>query len=174
MRFPPSVNIEIHYDWISSVQFSHSVMSNSLWPHGLQHSRLPWSFLKLMSIELVMWLNKRVFYWLKILIKRIHDRIFPLAHSCFHLFSTLVLIADACMFAKSLHSCLILCHPMDYSQPGSSAHGILQARIQEWVAMPFSRVSSQPRIKPVFLRSPALARRFFTTSTTWEAHRNIP
>ena len=35
--------------------------------------------------------------------------------------------------------------PVDYSPPGSSVHGILQARIQEWVAMPSSRGSSQPR-----------------------------
>ena len=34
---------------------------------------------------------------------------------------------------------------MDYSPPGSSVHGILQARILEWVAIPFSRGSSQPR-----------------------------
>jgi len=34
---------------------------------------------------------------------------------------------------------------MDCSPPDSSVHGILQARILEWVAMPFSRVSSQPR-----------------------------
>ena len=38
-----------------------------------------------------------------------------------------------------------LCDPMDCSLPGSSVHGILQARILEWVAMPFSRGSSQPR-----------------------------
>ena len=37
------------------------------------------------------------------------------------------------------------CQPMDYSPPGSSVHGILQARILEWVAFPFSRGSSQPR-----------------------------
>jgi len=38
-----------------------------------------------------------------------------------------------------------LCNPMDCSPPGSSVHGILQARILEWVAVPFSRGSSQPR-----------------------------
>ena len=38
----------------------------------------------------------------------------------------------------------ILCDPMDCSQPGSSVHGILRARIVKWVAIPFSR-SSQPR-----------------------------
>ena len=50
-----------------------------------------------------------------------------------------------CMYAKSLQSCLTLCDPMDCSPPGSSVHGILQARILEWVAMPFSRGSSRPR-----------------------------
>ena len=42
-------------------------------------------------------------------------------------------------------SCLTLCNPVGYSLPGSSIHGILQARILEWVAMPSSRGSSQPR-----------------------------
>ena len=42
-------------------------------------------------------------------------------------------------------SCLTLCNPMDYSPPGSSVHGILQARILEWIAIPFSRGSSWPR-----------------------------
>ena len=41
--------------------------------------------------------------------------------------------------------CLTLCDPMDCSPPGSSAHGISQARILEWVAMSFSRGSSHPR-----------------------------
>ena len=49
--------------------------------------------------------------------------------------------------------CLTLCDPMDCSPSGSSVLGILQARILEWVAMPFSRGSSQPKIKP---RSPTL------------------
>ena len=39
----------------------------------------------------------------------------------------------------------ILCDPVDYSLPDSSVHGILQARISEWIAIPFSRGSSQPR-----------------------------
>ena len=41
---------------------------------------------------------------------------------------------------KVVQSCLTLCDPMDYS-----VHGIIQARILEWVAFPFSRGSSQPR-----------------------------
>ena len=41
--------------------------------------------------------------------------------------------------------CLTLCNPMDCSLPGPSVHGILQARILEWIAIPFSRGSSQLR-----------------------------
>ena len=44
------------------------------------------------------------------------------------------------MHVKSLQLCLTLCNPMDYSP--SAAHGILQARILEWVAISFSRGSS--------------------------------
>jgi len=43
--------------------------------------------------------------------------------------------------------------PIDSIPPGSSVHGILQVRILEWVAVPFSRGSSNPGVKP---RSPAL------------------
>ena len=42
-------------------------------------------------------------------------------------------------------SCPTLCDPMDYSLPGFSVHGILQARVLEWVAISFSRGSSRPR-----------------------------
>ena len=58
---------------------------------------------------------------------------------------------------------------MDCSPPGSSVHGILQARILEWVAMPPSRDLPDPGIEPESLMCPALAGKFFTTSTTWEA-----
>ena len=42
-------------------------------------------------------------------------------------------------------SCPALCNPRDCSLPGSSIHGILQTRMLEWVVIPFSRGSSQPR-----------------------------
>ena len=44
-----------------------------------------------------------------------------------------------CVHAKSLQSCLTLSDPMDCSLPGSSMHGIPQARILKWVAIPFPR-----------------------------------
>ena len=50
-----------------------------------------------------------------------------------------------CMCAKSLQSCLALSDPMDCNLPASSVHGILQAKILEWVSMPSSRGSSRPR-----------------------------
>ena len=58
---------------------------------------------------------------------------------------TALLIGYACMHTKSLQSCLTLCDPVDSSPPGPSIHGILQARILEWVAMPSTRGSSQIR-----------------------------
>ena len=45
---------------------------------------------------------------------------------------------STCMRAQSLQSCPALCDPMDHGLPGSSVHGIPQARILEWVAIPFS------------------------------------
>ena len=69
---------------------------------------------------------------------------------------------------KWSQSCLTLCDPMDYSQSGSSVHGIPQARILEWVAIPFSRGSSWPRgWTQVF----CIAGGFFTIWATREAHQ---
>ena len=49
------------------------------------------------------------------------------------------------LVSEVAQSCLTLCNPMDCSLLGSSIHGIFQARILEWVAISFSRGSSQPR-----------------------------
>ena len=63
-----------------------------------------------------------------------------------------------------------LCDPMDCSLPGSSVHGILQAGILEWVAVPSSRDLLYPGTKPASLTFLVLAGSFFTTNTTWEAY----
>ena len=52
------------------------------------------------------------------------------------------------MYVQSLQSCLTLYDPMDCGLPGSSVHGILQARILEGVPMPSSRDFPYPGIKP--------------------------
>ena len=63
---------------------------------------------------------------------------------------------------------LTLCDPMDCITPGSSVHGILQERILEWVAIPFSRGSSLPR---GYTWVSCMAGRFFTVWATREAQR---
>ena len=64
-------------------------------------------------------------------------------------------------------SCPTLCDPVDYSPPGSSVHGILRARILEWVAISFSRGSSRPRNRTQVSR---IAGRHFNLWATREAH----
>ena len=72
--------------------------------------------------------------------------------------------------AKSHRSCPTLCDPIDRSPPGSSVHGILQARMLEWVAMPSSRGSSQPRDET---QVSCIAGGFFTIWATREAHTDL-
>ena len=59
--------------------------------------------------------------------------------------------------------CLTLCKPMDCGPQGSSVHGILQARVLEWIAIPFSRGSFQPRYETWVS---CIAGRFFTIWAT--------
>ena len=78
-----------------------------------------------------------------------------------------------CMHAKSIRLGLTLCNPMDCSLPSSSVHGILQARILEWVVMSFSRDLPDPGTEPSSPLSLALIGGFFTSGTTWEAHLGV-
>ena len=59
--------------------------------------------------------------------------------------------------------CSTLYDPMDYSPPGSSVHGILQARILAWLPFPSPGDLPDPGIESLSLASPALAGRFFTS-----------
>ena len=63
-------------------------------------------------------------------------------------------------YVQLLQSCPTLCSPMDSSLPGSNVHGILQARMLEWVAVPSSRGSSWLRD---WIHISCIADRFFTT-----------
>ena len=74
-----------------------------------------------------------------------------------------VLKCPACVHAKSLQSCPALCDPRDCSPPSASVHGILQAKILEWVAMPSSRGSFQPRDQTCVSRGSYIAGGFLTT-----------
>ena len=68
------------------------------------------------------------------------------------------------MRAKKPQSCLTLCDPMDCSLTGTFVHGILQARILEWVVKPFSKGSSRPRDPTCVSCSPCIAGGFFTAT----------
>ena len=65
--------------------------------------------------------------------------------------------------------CSTLCDPMDYSPPGSSVHGFLQARILERLAISYSRDLPDLRVKPTSLESPALA----TTGANIKPHKTM-
>ena len=78
------------------------------------------------------------------------------------------------LYKESVVLCLVvqsyptLCDPMDCSPPGSSVHGILRARILEWVAMPSSWGSSQPRDQT---QVSCIAGRFLTVWATRESQK---
>ena len=87
------------------------------------------------------------------------------------------LSTQSCTYMKSslekvkvAQSCPTLWEPVDCSPPGSSVHGILQARILEWVAIAFSRGSSQPRDRTQVSR---IGGRRFNLWATREALRVI-
>ena len=98
-------------------------------------------------------------YWAKYLPQKAR---YPL------LVSTILLCAVQAPFvlAKWLQSCRTLFDPMNRSPPGSPVHGIHQARILQWVAVPFSRGSSQPS-DPTLVS--CIAGRFFTIWAIREA-----
>ena len=79
----------------------------------------------------------------KILIYAFFSHVSPLPKNALCPFSTTSLGLPLMHFVAQ--SCLTLCNPMNCSPSGSSVHGTSQERVLEWVAMSFSRGSSQPR-----------------------------
>ena len=111
-------------------------MSDSLQPHGLYS--LPGS-----SLHGI--LQARIMEWVAIPFSRgsfrLKDRTW-----IFHIAGRFFLPSEPPgKWSEVTQSCLTLCDPMDCSLPGFSVHGILQARILEWVTISFSRGSSRPR-----------------------------
>ena len=86
-----------------------------------------------------------------------------------------VFVMNLCKYlhTKSLQSCPTLCKPTVCSLQGSSVHGVSQARILESVAVPSSRGCSWPRYLTCTSYVSCIGRQFFSTSTTWEAHKYL-
>ena len=76
----------------------------------------------------------------------------------------------AFLVVKSLSWVWLFCNPMDYSPPGASVDGVSQARILKWVAVAFSRGSSQPRDRTCMS---CIGRRILYHWTTSKAHMNV-
>ena len=121
----------------TSVQFSRSVVSDSLWPHGLQHARPPcpsWTPRACSnSCPSSQWCHPTI-----------SSSVVPFS-SCLQSFPASRSFPVSQFFASGGQSIRASHNPMDCSLPGSSLHGILQARVLEWVAISFSRGSSWPR-----------------------------
>ena len=126
-------------EWVAiSFKWSRSVVSDSQQRHGLQPTRLlcPWDFPgKSTGVGCHCLLQYRSLV--------LHNY---LVNYCF-LLMTQCRYVTICFGGGSLltKSCLTLCDPMKGDRPGSSVHGVLQAKLLESVAMPFSRESSRPR-----------------------------
>ena len=80
-------------------------------------------------------------------------------------------ISPVRMHAEWLPLCLTPCDCMDCSPPGFSVHGILQARILEWIAIHFSRGSSRPRDRTQVSFRFCTAGRFFTPEPSGKPHK---
>ena len=98
-----------------------------------------------------------------------YSRFFLRLYSIIGYYRILSIISHVLCCANFLQSCSTLWEAMDCSPPGSSVHGIFQARILEWASDSYSRGSSRPGDPTCISVSPALADGFFTTSATWEA-----
>ena len=103
------------------------------------------------------WYMKSVIYFLNITYIR------NLSNTCS--LTWIKYLLHVCVLSHFSH---ILLFATRWNPPGSSVHGILQARILQWGALPFSKGSLQPGFEPMSLMSPALAGGFFMPSFTWE------
>ena len=90
-----------------------------------------------------------------------HTKCTYIYNMCIHLY--------VCAYIH-FQSCPTLCNPMDCSLPGSCVHGIFQAIVLEWIAMSFSRESSQPRDQTCVFCISCIGRWILYHWATWKTH----
>ena len=122
-----------------------SLMGHSSWNHRVGHDWVTNTFTLSLSMTSC-WLQRQS-----------HSKLW-----CYLLKKFTLSASSVCIHAQS---CLTLSNSMNCSPPGYSVHGILQARILEWVTISFSKGSPHPGVEPATLMSPALADGFFTTAS---------
>ena len=115
----------------------------------------PWAVAPMDSVHGIS--QARILEWIAISSSRGSPR--PSDQTCVSCIGRWILYTEPAGEVKVAQSCPTLCDPMDGSLPGSSVHGILQTRILEWVAVPFSRESSQPRDRTQLPGKPILIKK---------------
>ena len=88
----------------------------------------------------------------------------------YHITSYFEIFRNYFLMAFLGYPCLLACDPLDCSPPGSSVHGVLQARILEWVSISFSREYSRPSDRTCVSCDSCIAGEFFTYWATRVAH----
>ena len=160
MNFPINVDRNLRNRCESEKwKLSRSIVSDSLLPHGLEPTMdwsLPWTVAS--SIHGI-FQAKSTGVGCHCLLQPMTTEEFAKCDSRDFFFS----FVSVCLVAQS---CPTLCDLIDCSPPGSSVHGILQARILEWVAIPFSNGSSWPRN---WTQVSCITDRFVTVWTTRKA-----
>ena len=125
------------------IKGSHSLVSDSLRPHGLYPTGLlhPWNFLGKSTGVGFHFLLQGIFptHGSNQGLPHFGQTLYHLSHQGIPIY---ILWDTHCSVTKS---CPTLCDPMDPTPPGSSVHGIFQARTLQWVAISFSKGSSLPR-----------------------------
>ena len=137
LPFPSPMHESEKWKW------SRLVVSNSSWPHGLQPTRLlrPWDFPGKSTGEGCHCLLQHV----HTTVHKINNKVLLFSTGNYIQYWELIIRKKSESESEVAQLCLTLCDPVDCSLPGSSLHGILQARILEWVAISFFMGSSQAR-----------------------------
>ena len=115
----------------------------------------PWTVLKEMEIpDRIIWLQRNLYAGQEAAVRTGHGTtnwfqigkgVLQVLSPCAYCHPAYLTYMQNVKWSEVAQLCPTLCYPVDCSPPGSSVHGILQARILEWVAISFSRGSSWPR-----------------------------
>ena len=113
-------------------------------------------------LTIVLWRLRRILSWILSALSKV---LCEFCTKCFHVTEKATLLMCVCVLSS-----VWLCDLTDCRLPGSSVHGIFQARILEWLAISLSRWSSWPRDQTRISRTSCTGRRVLYYCATWEGH----